>query len=77
MVSGGGGLGVDQRDVTRRLLGERGEREDQDHPSSVGTTSTENEHVATDLIPTTPGSMMSTVTIELRAMSGGLGEVMP
>ena len=43
--------------------------------SSVGTTSTENEHVATDLIPTTPGSVMSTVTIESRAMSGGVGRV--
>ena len=29
MVAGGGSLVADQRDVTRRLLGERGEREDQ------------------------------------------------
>ena len=39
--------------------------------SSVGTTSTENEHVATDLIPMTPGSVMSTVTIESRQCPAG------
>ena len=77
VVAGGGGLVADQRDVTRRLLGERGEREDQYLPL-VRRDDVDGERARCDrLDPADAGSVMSTVTIESRAMSGGLGRVMP